>query len=263
MYDIESWDGCLSFIQMSVALNLGSILLSKPPIEELFDYAIKQSKKESEVFRIEYSKKIAKCKDIITQKEDRDENLKIKYNNFVSIYLKMNEYFGLRETYDKNVTPICFSYACLLLGVYGLLGLLIIPVCDECAWGVNSFVLFSLFTSLALVVFLSIELWKRFIASNKSGEDLSKKYLVMEVNIIIVGLLIAFIFPFCPYGVLLVEAIKPMVYNTAIILPYLSFVICFMLYAIDRWITFIFVDCRIKRLKKRFNNLYKEICSTK
>lgn len=168
MYDICTWEGCLSFLQMSVALNLACIIVKENPIEKLFASVITQNDRNTDDYRKEYDKKRDRCKKALALPEI-PEMAYMKYNELSAQHLKTDDSLvslGLRA---RLASPVCFSYACLLLGLYGILGLLLIPVAKESSWALNTFTTFTGFVVLTLFLFLWVELWKCFVSKEDVG----------------------------------------------------------------------------------------------
>ena len=264
MYNVELWNGCLSFIQMSVALNVGCILVDKNPIERLFDTASSTSQNNSRNYIDEYSQKLNKCTKAVASTIDGNTDAYSKLNKLISSYLKIDKSLKFLKEYSEDVSPICFSYACLLLSIYGLLSLLLIPIvavahksCTAIATvdrAMDMLVLFSIFTALFLIVFLIVEIANRY-GGNQLDKSHSTKHLVTFTCIIVAYLLITSIVSYCDY--LNLKSIHPYIYDISVILPFLSFIVCFILYLHDR-ICGIPYKIKVWYYKKKFNKICNE-----
>lgn len=243
---------------MSVALNLGCILVDKDPIKRLFDAASITNKKNIPTYIDEYSKKLSDCTKAVALVTENKSKAYLKLNKLISSYLKIERSLKFLKEYSEEVSPICFSYACLLLSFYGLLSLLLIPIATAMNKGgivadraMDVLVLFSLFTGLWLIVFFIVEIVNRY--GNKRLNKLhSTKYLVIFTCIVSVYLLIVSIVS-C-YNCLNLKFIYPYVYDMSIILPFLSFVVCFLLYLHD-----LFLRIPVQYYKNKFNKIYNEL----
>lgn len=264
MYNAELWNGCLSFIQMSVALNIGCILVDKNPVERLFDAASSTSQNNSQNYIDEYSQKLNKCTKAVASTTDNDTYAYSKLNKLISSYLKIDKSLKFLKEYSEEMSPICFSYACLLLSIYGLLSLLLIPIvavanksytaiatADK---AMDMLVLFSIFTTLFLIVFFIVEIVNRY-GEKRLDKSHSTKHLVTFTCIIVVYLLIISIVSYCDY--LNIESIHPYIYDISVILPFLSFIVCFLLYLHD---LFCGIPYKIKvwYYKRKFNKICNE-----
>lgn len=260
MYNMENWNGCLSFIQMSVALNFGSILVENK-IRKLFDSGRSQDNSYDgecigtiEQYREEYCEKMKTCIQRIAEKKDLDSKIYSDLNNLTSIYYKADEEFQMLNICRKLDT-ICFNYACLLLGIYGLVGLFVIPVTTSSDFATAFFAIFSALTSLSLVVLLAIEVMHRI---KKEGiiKGPLKKYFKKEIFIILAFLTASAISAtYISQSTEALDFIKLYVCDIPVILPYISFVVCFILILFDEH-KYKNKNRRIQDYKKDFNRLY-------
>lgn len=256
MYDIDTWEGCLSFLQMSVALNLACIIVEENPIEKLFASVITQNERNIDDYRKEYDEKRDRCKKAFAKLPPK-EDAYLKYNELSIQHMKIDDSLvnlGLRA---RLASPLCFSYACMLLGLYGVLGLLLIPIAEESNWALNTFIAFTGFVILTLFLFLCLEVEKSFVSKEEVGREESTKYLVREVYMILFCLMTAILLSSVHTTEVLFEKIQPYIYDVTVILPYLSFIVCFFWYSLNR-----FLDKKVKKQvqkdEEKFEKVYKE-----
>lgn len=265
MYDLENWEGCLSLMQLSVALNLGSILVENK-IKKLFDSDEKQdnSCKEECLGTIEEYQKVycGKMQDCI-QKVGELNKMHGELNKLTSVYFKALDEFQILNV-CKRLDAICFNYACFLLGIYGLLCLYIIPLARNSFMATSFIVSFSLFALVAIFVLLIIEIMHRI---KKEGiiKWFFKKNFMYEIFIILLFIILSIGLALINTKYLLwgnSDASMQIICNLSVILPYASFIICFIL---------LFIDNRrykkksrlIRDYKKEFIGLYIKIMDEK
>lgn len=245
IYDINTCLNSLSFIQISVAFNFGCIIMQNNPVVSLFKILTSKSYAKADNYIREFTPKLKQCTDWI-QKNDFDESTKEAYSMYSKLmcqHMKTFESMGKWWIKTKQDEPICFSHACLLLGFYGLLGLFAIPltVGHHAEWATNALALFTNLTILTLLFFFALEVYRLFMHTTYEDLDdeekkkIKTKYLILEIFLIILLLLTSFVLPliFSTYDwqnyVLLNN-----IYDAAIILPYISFIICFLWYICNK-----------------------------
>lgn len=248
-------------MQLSVALNFGSILVENK-IKKLFDSNEEQEnscKEECLGTMEEYQKAYCgKMQDCI-QKVGKFNKMHGELNKLTSVYFKALDEFQILNV-CKRLDAICFNYACFLLGIYGLLCLSIIPLAKDSFMATSFIVSFSLFTLVSIFVLLVIEVMHRI---KKEGiiKWFFKKNFMYEIFIIILFIVLSI-------GLALLNikyslwtnsaALMQVICNLSVILPYVSFIVCFIL---------LFIDNRkykkkssiIRKYKKEFIGLYIKI----
>lgn len=245
MLDCNTWVDLLSFIQISVALNLGYVLIKHNPFSELFNtYIILDPERNCNLsidnFRKEYGELLDKC-----AKANRTSNLESlqKYNSLTTKYLNAYKLFE-RITVCEKLDTICFPYACLLLGLYGLMGLYIIPHCEK-SYFVHFYILLTLCVIFTLFVLLIIEIVHR-VHQEPIIKPAEKKYFFIEI-LLIAGatIILTYITNCIPDNFYNFIINNLCFYDVSGCLSYISFIICFILGFIDNF--------KIKRIKQNLN----------
>lgn len=154
MCDFDTWKDCLSFLSISVIWNLGCILINKKdnPITRLFSSTIINNYEDTKAYRSEYSRRMDELNTIFKSKENwNNVDIYLKYINLSVLHLNINDSYEDIEIHVRKSYPMCFSYACLILSFYSLLGLSLIPII-ELNWVLNAYTTFSAFVVLTLTI---------------------------------------------------------------------------------------------------------------
>lgn len=252
MLDCNSWVDLLSFIQISVALNLGYVLIKRNPFSVLFNtYIILDPERNCNLsidnFRKEYGVLLDKC---VKANRTSDLNSLQKYHSLTAKYLNAHKLFE-KITVCEKLDTICFPYACLLLGLYGLIGLYIIPHCKESIF-VHFYILLTICVILALLALLIIEVVHR-VHQESVIRPAEKKYFSIEILLIAgVSIILTSITSCIPVNFYNFIIDNMCFYDVSGCLSYISFIICFILGFIDNF--------KMKRIKQ---NLKKNLVDFK
>ena len=271
MYDFDIWEGCLSFLSLSVVWNIGCILI-KPqnnPIMQLFKSAIISSKESIKYYRDEYHKKVEECTTILHSKVNwENKKVYLIFGKFVSEYLKIDKNLENIELCASLFYPICFSYTCLILSFHSLLGLLLIPVIknEKTDWILNAYIVFSVFVVLTLFILLIIEIWELFKRNRNTdinSEDtiydkLSTKYLVHEVYWALLGIGLSIELSDLSCLSFIYSYLEPYIYDVTVLLSCTSFALYFILYSMIEFISKVFV-IRDWMCKRKIDPLYEKL----
>lgn len=235
MYDVvDILKDYLSFIQISVAFNFVCVIFTDNPMIKLFRNLIHVTNKKASDYLDEYGPKLKQCSDWIHENKFNNDNSNayLTYSKLIRQHISTFESLGTSWIKVKKDEPICFSHACLLLGCYGLLELFLIPVLNTFEWMQSSLVIFTILVIIALMCLLFIEI-RRFRHDEISNNQ-RLKYLILEVFAILIFIVISFTLPF----ILLKFNISILIlcdniYVIAVLLPYVSFAICFLWYVLN------------------------------
>lgn len=222
MYDFDTWGLCLSFIQVSVAFNFASILAPNR-IGMLF--------RTSEIKSIDISECVTKLGECQAKLEGNFSEETFKdYNKVIASYLKLNNLYTEIAIYQK-LKPVCFEYACLLLGLYGILGLLIIPISNPSSCTTKFYIVFTGFVLLGLLSLLIIEVLLRF----KKQVFPDDRSFVAEIFIVLICMLLSYIITQCNIPQDIWLCCEKYICDVSIFVPYLSFTVCFFIYLYDEY----------------------------
>ncbi|MBP3510608.1 MAG: hypothetical protein J6K19_01010 [Prevotella sp.] len=263
MYDFDIWEGCLSFLSLSVVWNFGCIWVKNNPIKRLFESVINKRDEDTKSYRDECGKRMEERTATLHSKDNwQNKNVYLIFGKLVSQYLKVDKIFeDLQYCTQRIFDPVCFSYACFILGCHSLLGLLLIPVIksQKLDWILNAFISFSAFVVITLFILLIIDIKLIFKGKNEDkDENFSTKYLVWEVFWVLLGILLSIILSNLPCISFIFSYLEPYVYDATVILPYISFIVCFIWYLIGRIVSWENTKKAMK-CKKEFDNLYDEL----
>lgn len=258
MYDINSWKDCLSFIQLSVAFNFGCAILSNNPVIGLFKTLIKKSNQKATDYVQSFAPKLEKCTAWIHQNKLNSRNKEVysTYTKLMYRHINTFESMGGWWIQATKEEPVCFSHASLLLGFYGLLELFLIPIANY-DWAKSVLVVFTCLVLITLCFLLGVEI-RRFKKHDEVNKDVRQKYLIGEIFLIVFYLIISFTLP-CILAKhdLSILCFWNNIYDMAILLPYSSFVICFIWYIINLIINTI-RDKKVSSEIKICESLYNE-----
>lgn len=253
--DINIWVNLLSFIQIAVAFNWGCVLIKRNPLNDLFNtYNIKGENNTNlsiEDFRKDYSKRLDSCREA-----DGIGVNHPKFQEISALYLKIDRLFE-RATIYRNLDTICFPYACLLLGMYGLLGLYSIPH-HATERVLHYYILFTILAILVLLCLLVIEIIHR-TCKERVIQMPEKKYFTIEIIFLIIAyIVLACISEFIPDAIYDFIIQRCYFIEISAWLSFVSFVVCFVLVFIDNY--------RMRNIKKNisedlnnFNKKYVEL----
>lgn len=263
MYDFDIWEGCLSFLSLSVVWNFGCIWVKNNPIRRLFESVINERSEDTKSYRDDCGKRMEERTTILHSKENwQNKNVYLIFGKLVSQYLQVDKIFqDLQYCTQRIFDPVCFSYACFILGCHSLLGVLLIPVIKSLKydWILNAFIAFSSFVVLTLFILLIIDI--KLIFKGKNGdkyENFSTKYLVWEVFWVLFGIVLSIILSKLSCLKSIFSYLEPYVYDATVILPYISFIVCFIWYLVGRTISWRKTK-KATKCKGEFDNLYDEL----
>ncbi len=220
MYDFDTWVLGLALIQVSIAFNFASILAPNQ-IGMLFrTIKIKQSD-------------ISDCVKIFGECQTKLENNFSEetfnnYNRVIVSYLKLSNLYTETTVYQK-LKPVCFEYACLLLGFYGILSLFVIPIYEPSSSITKFYITFTVFVLLGLLSLFIIEVLLRF----KKQILPDDRSFVAEIFLIAIASLLSYIVSRCGIPQNIWMCCQKYICDISILVPYLSFTICFLLYLYD------------------------------
>lgn len=262
MCDFDTWKDCLSFLSISVIWNLGCILINKKdnPITRLFSSTIINNYEDTKAYRSEYSRRMDELNTIFKSKENwNNVDIYLKYINLSVLHLNINDSYEDIEIHVRKSYPMCFSYACLILSFYSLLGLSLIPII-ELNWVLNAYTTFSAFVVLTLTILLIIEFYKLIFRKKEKDidENFSTKYLVWEVYWALLGIGVSIKISDQQCLSAIYSNLEPYACYATIVLPYIPFIVCFIWYSIVRVISWIKL-VKINKYKKEFDKLYDEL----
>lgn len=228
MYSLQNMDSSLSLIQLSVAFNLGSILVNQ--ISKLFN-------SERKEFKIQWGDmEEVVLKFFKEPKRPIDETMK-DVQKLTAAYLNCKNLNDQIAIYKLNF-PICFPYACMLLGVWGVVGLYTIPLVKESGMMLNMLIYNSFFSILCLIGMIVLEIsfrmradWAVRFVVNKLNSHFIILFIVALAFITIIIAIIAYLFR----NYYWLEPYLSCLLNFFIILPFLSFVKCFLFNLYDEY----------------------------